>query len=71
MRERINRIYRAALKHGHTKIVLGPWGCGLEKGPLKEVIKWFSEDDLSDLFDEIYFLCDDEETSKIMQSTFF
>ena len=71
MRERINRIYRAALKHGHTKIVLGPWGCGLEKGPLKQVIKWFSEDDLSDLFDEIYFLCDDEETSKMMQSTFF
>jgi uncharacterized protein (TIGR02452 family) len=71
MQERINRIYRVALKHGHTKIVLGPWGCGLEKGPLKEVIKWFSEDDLSDLFDEIYFLCDDEETSKIMQSTFF
>ncbi len=70
MRNRINRIYRAALKNGHTKIVLGPWGCGLDGGPLKNVIKWFSEDELSDLFDEIYFLCDDEETSKIMEENF-
>jgi hypothetical protein len=30
----------------------------------------FSEDELSDLFDEIYFLCDDEETSKIMEENF-
>jgi uncharacterized protein (TIGR02452 family) len=71
MRERINRIYQVALKHGHTKIVLGPWGCGLEKGPLKDVTKWFFEDDLADFFDEIYFLCDDEETSKIMKSAVF
>lgn len=70
MRLRINRIYRTALKHGHTKIVLGPWGCGLEGGPLKEVIQWFADDDLSDLFDQIYFICDDEETVKIMQANF-
>jgi uncharacterized protein (TIGR02452 family) len=70
MRERINRIYRAALKNGHTKIILGPWGCGLEGGPLKEVIQWFSEDELSDLFDQIYFICDDEETVEIMQENF-
>ncbi len=70
MKERINRIYTVALKYGHTKIILGPWGCGLEGGPLDEVTKWFSEDDLSDLFDEIYFLCDDDETSQIMKDNF-
>jgi len=70
MRNKIGRIYRTALKHGHTKLILGPWGCGLEGGPLKKVIEWFSEDKLSDLFDQIYFVCEDEETVKIMQENF-
>lgn len=70
MRIRINRIFRTALKFGHTKLILGPWGCGLEGGPLKDVITWFSEDELFDLFDEIYFVCDDEETISIMEGLF-
>jgi uncharacterized protein (TIGR02452 family) len=70
MRDRINRIFRVALKHGHTKIVIGPWGCGLEKGPLKDVSKWFFDDDLADFFEVIYFLCDDTDTSKIMKNAF-
>lgn len=70
MKNKINRIYKTALKNGHTKLVLGPWGCGLEGGPLKKVIEWFSEDELSDLFDQIYFVCEDEETVKIMQNNF-
>jgi uncharacterized protein (TIGR02452 family) len=70
MRNRINRIFRTALKFGHTKLILGPWGAGLEGGPLKDIITWFSEDDLFDLFDEIYFVCDDEETISIMETVF-
>jgi uncharacterized protein (TIGR02452 family) len=70
MRNRINRIFRTALKFGHTKLILGPWGAGLEGGPLKDIITWFSEDELFDLFDEIYFVCDDEETISIMESVF-
>ena len=70
MKDRIHRIYSTALKYGHTKLILGPWGCGLEGGPLEDIIQWFSDDDLSDYFDEIYFLCDDEETSQIMKDIF-
>ncbi len=70
MRNRINRIFRVALKFGHTKLILGPWGAGLEGGPLKDIITWFSEDELFDLFDEIYFVCDDEETILNIESVF-
>jgi uncharacterized protein (TIGR02452 family) len=70
MRNRINRIFRVAIKHNHTKLVLGPWGCGLDGGPLDKIIKWFSEDELSDTFDEIYFICNDDETLQIMQDNF-
>jgi uncharacterized protein (TIGR02452 family) len=70
MRNRINRIFRTALKFGHTKLILGPWGAGLEGGPLKDIITWFSEDELFDLFDEINFVCDDEETISIMEGVF-
>ena len=70
MKVRINRIFKTALKHGHTKLIIGTWGCGLDGGPLDHVMKWFSQDDLSDYFDEIYFISNDEDIAEIMEENF-
>jgi hypothetical protein len=70
MKIRINRIFKTALKHKHTKLIIGTWGCGLDGGPLDHVMKWFSQDDLSNYFDEIYFISNDEEIAEIMEENF-
>ena len=71
MKNKINRIYKTALNNGHTKLVLGPWGCGLEGGPLKKVIEWFSEDDLSDLYEKIRWCKNnDEKCQQIAQNAY-
>jgi uncharacterized protein (TIGR02452 family) len=56
MRSRINRILKVALKHGHTKIFISPWGCGIEQGPWEDVLEWFKEDEFFDFFEEVNFL---------------
>ena len=56
MRSRINRILKVALKHGHTKIFISPWGCGIEQGPWEDVLEWFKEDEFFDFLEEVNFL---------------
>lgn len=41
MQEKINIIFKIAIKHGHKNIVLGALGCGVYNNPVEEVAKMF------------------------------
>ena len=68
MKDRIHRILSVALMNGHKKIALGPWGCGLDGGPLDEIITLFCDDDLFQSFEEIVFISNDEKTTAYMRA---
>ncbi len=68
MKDRVHRILSVALMNGHTKIALGPWGCGLDGGPLEEIITLFADDDLFENFEEVVFISNDEKTTAYMRA---
>lgn len=59
MKEKIRIVLRIALKNGHTKIVLGAWGCGAYGLPAPDVALCFKEvldeSGFQGKFDEICF----------------
>jgi uncharacterized protein (TIGR02452 family) len=68
MKDRIHRILSVALMNGHTKIALGPWGCGIDGGPLDEIITLFCDDELFESFKEVVFISNDEKTTAFMRA---
>jgi uncharacterized protein (TIGR02452 family) len=68
MKDRIHRILSVALMNCHRKIVLGPWGCGIDGGPLDEIITLFCQDKLFQSFEEVVFISNDEKTTAYMQA---
>jgi uncharacterized protein (TIGR02452 family) len=56
MRDRITKIFHIALENGCTSIVLGPWGCGVFRGNLKDMTRRFAEEPLLNKFKQIYFI---------------
>jgi uncharacterized protein (TIGR02452 family) len=57
MQEKINMIFKVAIKHGHTNLVLGALGCGVYKNPNREVAVMFrnSIDTYGKYFERIGF----------------
>ncbi len=43
MRARIERVLSIAVAHGHRRIVLGAWGCGVFRNEPADVAQWFYE----------------------------
>lgn len=69
MREKIRSVLRVALINGHSKIVLGAWGCGSYGLPASTMAELFKEvlgnQYFSDKFDEVCFaIIEDHNSSK-------
>ena len=69
MKRKIRSIFRVALLHGHTKLVLGAFGCGAFANPPKHVALMFKEvleeTEFNNVFEEICFaILDDNNTGK-------
>ena len=67
MKEKIRCVLRVALKHNHTKIVLGAWGCGSYGLPAKDVARLFKEvfeeKNFKYKFDEVCFAVIEDKNS--------
>ena len=66
-KNKIRAILRIAILNGHTKLVLGAFGCGAYKNPAKHVAQLFkqilSEDEFKNSFEEICFAILEDERS--------
>lgn len=70
MMDRIDRVFKTALNNGHTKIILGPWGCGVFGGDLKKTINWFKTNPNYKYFEKVVFLSTSESNLKEMEDYF-
>ena len=43
MKRRIEKVLAIALKHGHSTIVLGAWGCGVFQNNPNDIAQYFRE----------------------------
>lgn len=69
IKNKMRRIFRIAILHGHTKLVLGAFGCGAFCNPPKHIAQLFkevlNEDEFKHAFEEICFaILDDNNTGK-------
>jgi uncharacterized protein (TIGR02452 family) len=71
MHFRALRVLQVATSHGVDTIILGPWGCGINKNPPKYVAKAFSaallHPDIEGRFNNVIFAVPQDETGKIYQ----
>lgn len=71
MNARALRVLQVAVHHGVDTIVLGPWGCGINKNPPKRMAKSFNaallHPDMKGRFDNVIFAVPNEKTSKVYQ----
>lgn len=62
MKERIDKLLSIALTHGHTKLILGPWGCGVFGGNINDLMNHIYTSPYFKGFDELHFISLKEET---------
>lgn len=69
MQLRALRVLQVAVHHGARTLVLGPWGCGINKNSAREVAKAFHgallHPDMDGRFEEVVFAVPYEETNSV------
>jgi uncharacterized protein (TIGR02452 family) len=69
---RVFRVFQVAAHHGIDTLVLGPWGCGINKNSPKEVAQAFSaallHPDMEGRFKNVVFAVPEKSTSLIYKN---
>jgi uncharacterized protein (TIGR02452 family) len=72
MQVRVLRVFQVAAHHGIDTLVLGPWGCGINKNSSKEVAKAFSaallHPDMEGRFKKVVFAVPEKPVSPIYKN---
>jgi hypothetical protein len=67
MQDRLARVFQVALLNGHRSLVLGPWGCGVFRGNIKDLMTNIKLCPYTKYFQDLYFLSPRESTVLEMQ----
>lgn len=73
MKEHIICVLRICAKNGHTRIVLGAWGCGVMRAPPAEVARLFKQcllEEFASCFEKVCFAILHADHASIFRSEF-
>lgn len=70
MKDRVDNLLKTMIYHGNTKLVIGPWGCGVFKGNLIHLMQHIKESDYTPFMEEIHFISTSGREVEIMRQCF-
>lgn len=69
LHSRCLRVLQVGVHHGIDTLILGPWGCGINKNPPKQVAKAFAaallHPDVEGKFENVFFAIPQEEKTSV------